>query len=166
MYLFTWFISKTYQNTNYQNKNISSSFISCGCIDIKNDLKKVLHIDDGILNKILRSKSINLNKKNNDINLYDKNINNIWPDLDQLTKDKIDNEINKGINSIKKQISVFIDSIENEFILKDTDIVIYCLDENNLFNIGLILDFYIKNDTYILNKLLTNELNIFTKNIF
>ncbi len=150
----------------YQGKNISSSFISCGCVDIKDKLKQSLHIDDMVLNKILKSKSVNLDKKDDFIGLYDKNINNIWLDLDQSMKNKIDDEINNGINSIKKQISIFLDSIENEFISKDTNINIYCLNEESLFNIGSILDYSIKNDTYILNKLLTNELNIFTKKIF
>jgi hypothetical protein len=56
--------------------------------------------------------------------------------------------------------------IENDLIMKNTNIDIYCLDEHTLFTAGLILAHSIKNDIYILDKLLTTESNIFTKKIF
>ena len=67
---------------------------------------------------------------------------------------------------IKKGIRTFVDNIENELMSKDINIDIFCLDENSFFTEGLILADSIKKDAYILDKLLTNESNVFTKKIF
>ena len=97
---------------------------------------------------------------------YEKKLSNIWLDLDEPVRAKIDDTLNLELASIKKEIRNFIDSIDNELIKKDVNINIYCLDENIAFTIGYILGNSIKGDAYILDKLLTNESNIFTKKIF
>lgn len=149
----------------HNDKNISTLFIPCGSISIKNKIKESLHIDDVVLDKILKSKSLNLSGENVTFN-YDKSLNNIWPDLDQTVKDKINATVDEQLNDIKSKIRDFIDHIENEYIKKDTSILIYTLDELTLFSVGYILASSIKSDAYILGKLLTTENNIFTKKIF
>ena len=149
----------------YQNKIISTLCIPCGCISVKNKIKENLHIDNIILDKILKSKSLSLSTEKLSFN-NDKSLNNIWPDLDQDIKNKIDEQLEKSLSFIKEQIRTFIENIENEFVTKDIKIFIYTLDDNILFSAGFILAFAIKGDAYILDKLLTNESNIFTKKIF
>ncbi len=149
----------------YQNKNIANYFIHYSGFQLKNKLKELLHVDDNILNKILQSKICSSKCENNQL-VYDKSLNNIWPDLDGGIKDKINQYIDKALNDITKEIKVFIDEIGNEYIGRDTKINIYCIDENSYNNIGLILHDFLKNDQYILDKLLTNIKNIFTKKIF
>lgn len=149
----------------YQGKNIATLFIKSACIDVKNKLREALHTDLVILDKILKSKSANMSNDKTSF-VYDKNISNIWLDLDEETRSKIDKTFDKEFDNVKTQIRVFIDNIENELIQKDTTIVLYCLDESVLSSMGLIFIDSIKKDAYILNKLLTNESNIFTKKIF
>lgn len=149
----------------YHNKNIASFFTPCGCLNIKNNLKKILHIDDIVLDKILRSKSANLYKNNPNF-IHEKTLDNIWPDLDDSVKIKIEETINNQLELIKKNIRNFLDNIENEYIVKDVNINIYSLDEVSLNTTGLILENSIKEDMYILGKLLTSESNVFTKKIF
>lgn len=148
----------------YHNKNVATTFTPCGGITIKNRIKEFLNIDDIILEKILRSKTINLN--NNQIAINEKNLDNVWPDLDESMTTKIDESINKELDIVKTEIRKFIDEIDNEFIIKDVNINIYSLDEMSLNTTGLILEHSIKQDMYIIGKLLTSESNIFTKKIF
>ena len=149
----------------YQNKNVATLFIKSGYLSIKDKIRKTLHVDASILDKILKSKSLNLYPAKLSLN-HDKNLNNIWLDLDETSRIKIDESINQELNAIKTHIRDFIDNISIELIQKDTSIRIYCLDESMLFATGFILANSIKNDAYILDKLLTNESNIFTKKIF
>lgn len=149
----------------YHNKNIASFFTSCGCVNIKNKLKKVLHIDEIVLDKILRSKTINLNKNNPDL-IHEKTLDNIWPDLNDSVKFKIEESMNNELEFIKTNIRNFIDNIENQFIVKDVNINIYSLDDVSLNTTGLILENSIKEDMYIIGKLLTSESNVFTKKVF
>lgn len=150
----------------HNGKIVSTLFIPCGCVNIKTKIKESLHIDDIILDKILKSKSIFLNKTDETIVNYDKSLNNIWPDLSENVKNKIDQQININLEFMKIQIRNFIDSIDMEFVSKDVKINIYSLDENSLYTLGLILSDNLKQDTYMLGKLLTLETNIFTKKIF
>ncbi len=149
----------------YQNKNIASFFTSSGGFTFKNKMKEFLDIDSIILDKILRSKTLNLNKNNLTV-IHEKNLDNIWPDLDETIKSNIEEVINKELDIIKTQIRKFIDSIDNEFITKDVNINIYSLDEMSLNTTGLILEYSVKEDMYIRGKLLTNESKVFTKKIF
>jgi hypothetical protein len=149
----------------YQGKNIATLFIKSGYANVKDKLMQVLHIDTVVLNKILKSKSVNISE-NKTLFTYEKNMSNIWLDLDENTKTKINDTIDIEIESIKKDIRTFIDSVENELISKDTAIDIFCLDENSFFTEGLILADSIKKDAYILSKFLTTEANVFTKKIF
>lgn len=149
----------------YHNKNIASFFTPCGGLTIKNKMKETLHIDDIILEKILKSKSANLNKNNSNF-IHEKTLDNIWPDLDESVKTKIDECIKKELDFVKTHIKDFLDNIENEFITKDVNINIYSLDDVSLKTTGLILENSIKDDMYILGKLLTSESNVFTKKIF
>jgi hypothetical protein len=149
----------------YHNQNIASFFTPCGGLIIKNKIKEILHIDNIILEKILKSKSVNLNKNNPNF-IYEKTLDNIWPDLDNSVKIKIEETIKNELEIVKKNIRAFIDSIENQFIVKDVNINIYSLDEVGLNTMGLILGNSIKDDIYILGKLLTSESNVFTKKIF
>ncbi len=149
----------------YQNKNIASFFSPSGSFTFKNKMKEFLHIDDKILEKILRSKTLNLNKKNSTV-IHEKNLDNIWPDLDVTVKSNIEEVVNKESDIIKTHIRKFIDSIDNEFITKDVNINIYSLDEMSLNTTGLILEHSIKEDMYIMEKLLTSESKVFTKKIF
>ncbi len=149
----------------YQNKNVATLFIKSGYLSIKNKIREALHVDASILDKILKSKSLNLYPVKLSLN-HDKNLNNIWLDLDEAARVKIDESINQELNAIKAQIRDFIDNINMDLIQKDTYIRIYCLDESMLFAMGFIVANSIKSDAYILDKLLTNESNIFTKKIF
>jgi hypothetical protein len=149
----------------YHNQNIASFFTPCGGLIIKNKIKEILHIDNILLEKILKSKSVNLNKNNPNF-IYEKTLDNIWPDLDNSVKIKIEETIKNELEIVKKNIRAFIDSIENQFIVKDVNINIYSLDEVGLNTMGLILGNSIKDDIYILGKLLTSESNVFTKKIF
>lgn len=149
----------------HNGKNISTLFIPCGSLSIKNKVKEALHIDDILLDKILKSKSLSLSAANLTF-AYDKTLNNIWLDLDPAVKGKIDQVVDEQLNDIKSKIRDFIDHIEHEFISKETGIIIYTLDEKILFSTGFILAFAIRNDAYILGKLATTETNIFTKKIF
>lgn len=149
----------------YENKNIATFFIKSNHLYIKDQLKKELHIDENTLDKILKSKSLNLLKDKEDFS-YNKNINNIWLDLDENIRLKIDNILKNELSTVQKEIRVFIDNIENNYIKKDTNINIYCLDNESLSTFSILLENYIKNDLYIINKLLTNESNVFTKKIF
>jgi hypothetical protein len=149
----------------YQNKNIATFFTSCGGINIKSKIKEFLDLDENILNKILFSRSINLNTDNTSM-VYEKKLDNVWPDLDENIKSKIDDFINKEMKAVKGQIGKFIDDIDNQFITKDVNINIYSLDKTSLNTAGLILEHFIKDDVYILGKLLTNKSLVFTKNVF
>jgi hypothetical protein len=149
----------------YHNKNIATFFIPCGSITIKNRMKEFLHIDDIILEKILRSKTLNLNKDKL-TKIHEKNLDNIWPDLDETVRVKIEESINKELDFIKTHIRNFIESIDNEFVTKDVSVGIYSLDEISLNTTGLILEHSIKEDMYIMGKLLTSESNVFTKKVF
>ncbi|MBC7982123.1 hypothetical protein H7X65_03540, partial [Candidatus Parcubacteria bacterium] len=131
----------------------------------KDTIKQSLHIDDTILNKILKSKSLNMAADKTKV-AYDKNLSNIWLDLDEDTRVKIDETLNRELGTIQVQIRNFIDNIGTELIQKDVHINIYCMDEDVLNSTALILAGSIKNDAYILAKLLTSESNIFTKKIF
>ncbi|MBC7981901.1 hypothetical protein H7X65_02380, partial [Candidatus Parcubacteria bacterium] len=149
----------------YQNKNIATLFVKSGYLHIKDRLKESLHIDDTILDKILKSKSLNMAVDKTKMT-YDKNLSNIWLDLDEETRVKIDETLNQELGNIETQIRDFVDNIDTELIQKDVNVNLYCIDEGVLFSTGLILAGSIKNDAYILDKLLTNESNIFTKKIF
>lgn len=149
----------------YHNKNIATTFTTCGCVTIKNKIKENLHIDDIILEKILKSKTVNLNN-NKSTTIHEKKLDNIWPDLDESVKTKIDEVIDKELDFIKTHIRKFIDEIDNEFITKDVNINIYSLDDMSINTTGLILEQSIKEDIYIIGKLLTSESNVFTKKIF
>ncbi len=149
----------------YKGKNIATLFIKSACVNLKNKIKEVFHIDTNVLDKILKSKSLNLSSDKTNV-IYDKNISNIWLDLDEQSRLKIDSILNTELDTVKKQIRDFIDSIENELIQKNTNIVLYCLDEDVMNTIGLIFIDSIKKDAYILDKLLTTESNVFTKKIF
>lgn len=149
----------------YQNKNIATLFVRSGYLHIKDTIKQSLHIDDTILNKILKSKSLNMAADKTKV-AYDKNLSNIWLDLDEDTRIKIDETLNRELGVIQTQIRNFIDNIGTELIQKDVSINIYCMDEDVLNSTALILAGSIKNDAYILAKLLTSESNIFTKKIF
>jgi hypothetical protein len=149
----------------YQNKNISNLFIPYGYLDVRDKIKKSVHINNDILDKILKSKSLSLASNKISVN-RDKNLNNIWLDLETSVKSKIEEDLNQGLDVIKFRIREFLDSIEREFIQKSTIINIYCLDESVLFSMGFNLAYSIRNDAYILGKLLTDESNIFTKKIF
>ncbi len=142
----------------YENKNISTLFIKSSYLDIRNKLKVFLHVDDNILDKILKSKFTP--------DLNNKSLNNIWSDLDSSVKIKIDQILNDELEMIKKQIRNFIDSIGIGLIKKDTDISIYYIDNVLLSNFDLIFKNSINQDAYILNKLLTTESKVFTKKIF
>jgi hypothetical protein len=149
----------------YQKKNITNLFIPYGYLDIRDKIKASVHMDDDLLDKTLKSKSFNL-ASNNTSAVYDKNLNSIWLDLESSVKTKIEEELNQGLDVVKFRIREFIDSIEREFIQKGTIINIYNLDQNMLFSVGFNLAYSIRNDAYILGKLLTDESNIFTKKIF
>ncbi len=149
----------------YQNKNIATLFIRSGYLHIKDKVKESLHIDDTILDKVLKSKSLNMVVDKTKMT-YDKNLSNIWLDLDEGTRVKIDETLNRELGNIKTQIRDFVENIGTDLIQKDVNINIYCIDEGVLSTAGLILAGSIKNDAYILDKLLTNESNIFTKKIF
>ncbi len=149
----------------HQNKNIASFFNSFGGFLIKDKIKQSLHIDNNILDKILRSKASNLYSDRPSF-IHDKTLDNIWLDLDENVKTKINEITEEEFGQIKTQIRTFIDNIENEYIAKDVNINIYCLDEYSLNTTGLILAHSLKEDAYILGKLLTNESLIFTKKIF
>jgi hypothetical protein len=149
----------------YQNKNISNLFIPYGYLDVRDKIKKGVHMDDSILDKVLKSKSLSLASNKISVS-HDKNLNNIWLDLESATKSKIEEDLNQGLDVINFKIKEFIDSIERESIKKNTVISIYCLDDNVLFSVGFNLAYSIRNDAYILGKLLTDESNIFTKKIF
>ncbi|MBC7766461.1 hypothetical protein H7Y21_00500 [Arenimonas sp.] len=148
----------------YQNKNIATLFIRTGYLHIMDKIKELLHIDDTILDKILKSKSLNMPADKTKMT-YDKNLSNIWLDLDEETRVKIDKTLDQELENIKTQIRDFVDNIGSDLIQKDVNINIYCMNQNVL-STALILAGSIKNDDYILNKLLTNESNIFTKKIF
>lgn len=149
----------------YQNKNIANLFIPYGYLNIRDDIKKVVHMENDLLDKVLKSKSLNMAAGKISAN-YDKSLNNIWLDLGDDVKKQIDDVLNKGFESVKIKIREFIDNIESEFIKKDTNINIFCLDDNVLFSIGFNLAYSMRNDSYILGKLLTDESYIFTKRIF
>ncbi len=136
----------------HNKKIISTFFIPCGCVNIKNKLKESLHIDDVILDKILKSKATSKDT--------------IWNDLSSDIKIKIDEQINISLEFIKIQMRNFVDDIDNEFLVKNIKVNIYSLDENSLYTLGFILSDNLKSDGYMLDRLLTNELNIFTKKIF
>ncbi len=138
---------------------VSTLFIPCGCVNVKTKIKEALHIDDIMLDKILKSKSLNVNK-------LEKSLDNIWPDLNSEVQEKINIQINLNLEFMKIQIRNFVDSIDMENIVKDVKINIYTLDEDAYYTLGLILADNFKNDVYMMSKLLTNELNIFTKKIF
>jgi len=148
----------------YQNKNVATLFIKSGYLAIKDKIRESLHIDKSILEKILKSKSLNLNQSSTVTT--EKNLTNIWLDLDEMTRKKIDDTLNSELAAIHKEIRNFIDNIDKELIKKDVNINIYCLDETIAFTIGYILGDSIKSDAYIIDTLLTNEGNIFTKKIF
>lgn len=149
----------------FQNKNVATLFIKSGYLHIKDKIRESLHIDESILDKILKSKSLNMAVDKTKV-AYDKNLSNIWLDLDESTRTRIDEVLNTELESIKNHIREFIDNIPVDSIQKDVQVRIYCMDENVLSTTALILAGSIKNDAYILNKLLTNEANIFTKKIF
>ncbi len=147
------------------NRVISTLFIPCGCVSVKNDLKKNLHIDDSMMDKILKSKSINLNQC--DLSMtYDKSMDNIWRDLSVEVREKIDTQINLNLEFIKIQIRNFIDSMDIDNIVKGVKINIYTLDDLSHDTVGLILSDNLKKDSYTMSKLLTDESNRFTKKIF
>ena len=139
----------------YQNKNIATLFIKSGYLHIMDKIKELLHIDNTILNMTTDKTKMT----------YDKNLSNIWLDLDQETRSKIDDTLDRELSNIKNQIRDFVDNVGTDLIQKDVHVNIYCMDEN-VFSTALILAGSIKNDAYILDKLLTNESNIFTKKIF
>ena len=149
----------------YQNKNIATLFVKSGYLHVKDTIKTTIHIDDTILDKVLKSKSLNMVTDKTKV-VYDKNLSNIWLDLDEGTRVKIDDTLDQELGNIKTQIRDFVDNIGTELIQKDVNINIYCIDDGVLQTAGLILAGSIKNDAYILDKLLTSESNIFTKKIF
>ncbi len=149
----------------YQNKNQATLFIKSGYLRIKDKIKESLHIDDTILDKILKSKSLNMAADKTKV-AYDKNISNIWLDLDEVTRVRIDQVLNQELDLIKNQVREFIDNIAPDLIEKNVHINIYCMDEDVLSSAALILEASIKNDAYILDRLLTSESSVFTKKIF